>query len=112
MLWFVRGTRGAWRANIGCRAWQLGLRPSGRGGRQVAGSAAEHMDRMLDESDEDIAAGGEPARVTQDDRYVAVQVERGPDGVGGEAPRCVEAVHGHDERRALSLEVVHGREAV
>src|SRR5260370_31768790 len=103
MLWFVPGTRGAWRANIGCRAWQLGLRPSGRGGRQVAGSAAEQMDRMLDESDEDIAAGGEPARVTQNDRYVAVQVERGPDGVGGGAPRCVGAVHRHDEPRALSL---------
>jgi hypothetical protein len=30
------------------------------------------MDRMFDQGDEGIAAGGEVARVTQDDRYARV----------------------------------------
>src|SRR5215469_3568989 len=78
---------------------------SGRRGREVPEAAAEQADRVFHQRDEDIATGDEPARVTQDDRYVGVQVERGPDHVGGEAPRSVEAVDGHDERRALPLEV-------
>src|SRR5262245_53424259 len=100
MPWFVPGT-GRYGERISVPGPLMSPWTSGRRGCEVAGAAAEQADRVLHQRDEDIATGDELARVTEDDRYVGVQAERGPDRVGGEAPRSVEAVDGHDERRAL-----------
>src|SRR5436190_1856530 len=55
--------------------------------------------------------GWPAARVTQQQRYVRIEVEGQPYLVRLVPACALETVHGHDERRAAPLEVVHRREA-